>query len=526
MTHSVNLILCGVGGQNVLRAGELLSLAAMHSGYDVRMSSARFEELGGESVCCHVRWGQTVYSPKIREGEADFILSFERMETLRHLHMGKKGVAIIMNDLKIMPLTSVEYPEDVDSIIRDVHGSFHLIPAKSIVPDESLLPLVMLGTFAAFNQCSYEGWMKAIEEWAEGDAEPFIAAFDKGHEFANEPLRVDVALREDEPEPTDAKGIRTFDEMMERVRTLPSRRVAIAGALNEAALYAGMEALELGLATPVYVGPKDAVIAFSRQTYPDFDIERVEIVDAGNETDIAQKAVSLVRNGEADILLKGGVNTPTLMRAVLSNTVGLRGGGLISDTFVFEYPDENGKRLVMITDGGVTLQPTIQQKVEILKNAVIVAHALGNTMPRVAILAASETINPNVAATMDAAVLTKMNRTGQIPGCIVEGPIALDVAVSRKAAAIKGTISDVAGQADILVTANIDTANALAKSTTYFAGYRLSHVIVGGTAPILIASRSDTADAKLLSIALGSLMAKWFEEQREENVPVITDHPS
>jgi phosphate butyryltransferase len=309
-------------------------------------------------------------------------------------------------------------------------------------------------------------------------------------------------------------GVRSFDEMLALVATLPKRRVAIAGGQNLAALHAGIECWKLGLGTPVFVGPSAAIRQLAREHFPDFDIDAVDIVEAEDDASIAEKSVALVRGGGADILLKGGVNTPTLMRAALSASTGLRAGNLLSDTFVFEYPDEDGLRLVMITDGGLNQLPTAQQKIDILGNAVTVAHALGNADPRVAMLAASETVSPALPASMDAAIIMQMNRAGRIGGCIVEGPIALDVAVSRKAAAIKGTASDVAGQADILVAASIDTANALAKSTTYFAGYRLSHVIVGATAPILIASRSDSSDAKLLSIALGSLMAKYFEEQR------------
>ncbi len=517
--NTVNVILCGVGGQGVLDAGELLSLAAMHAGYDVKMSTLQYLENHGESVSCHIRWGEKIYSPTIRQGEADFILSLEHMETLRHLPMGKNGVAVIVNDEKIgMPANiaeSIPYPENIEELVASVHGSFHMLPVRDIAgKGKGLDATILLGAFAAFNQCTPEAWMRAIDEWAGTDAPLHHEAFGRGQSFAAEPLRIEVHERFELPEGPTTKGIRSFDEMLERVRTLPKRRVSIAGAENKAAFHAGIECVELGLGTPVFVGNPDVIRKTAADNYPEFPIENFEIVAASDEAATAERAVAIVRNGEADILLKGGVNTPTLMRAVLNGKTGLRAGSLLSDTFVFEYPDEDGVRLVMITDGGVTLQPTIQQKVEILRNAVVVAHALGNEMPRVAILAASETINPNVAATMDAAVIQKMNRTGQITGCIVEGPIALDVAVSRKAAAIKGTDSPVAGQADILVAANIDTANALAKSTTYFAGYRLSHVIVGGTAPILIASRSDTSDAKLLSVALGSLMAKYFEEQR------------
>lgn len=512
--QAVNVILCGVGGQGVLLAGELLGAAAMHAGYDVKMTSTHFSERDGESIACYIRWGRKVHTAIMQPGEADFILSLERMETLRYLPIAKDGVEVLMNDERIS-VDGREYPERIESMIESLRGSFHVIPAGTLAGGPKFAAIALLGAFASFNQCTERSWQLALEDFRTDDRDALSRAFIAGNQFAHEPLRIEVAHRtdlEDDPE----RGIRSFEEMLERVRVLPKRRVAIAGGQNLAALHAGIECIERGLGTPVFVGPSAEIRKLITAEYPGYDADSIEIVEANNEVAIAEASVAIVREGNADILLKGGVNTPILMRAVLSGKTGLRAGSLLSDTFVFEYPDEDGLRLIMITDGGVTLQPTVQQKVEILRNAVVVAHALGNRTPRVALLAASETINPNVAATMDAAVITKMNRTGQIPGCLVEGPMALDVAVSRKAAAIKGTRSHVAGQADILVTASIDTANVLAKSTTYFGGYRLSHIIVGGTAPILIPSRSDTADAKLLSVALGSLMAKWFEERRAE----------
>ncbi len=319
----------------------------------------------------------------------------------------------------------------------------------------------------------------------------------------------------DSPSPSTLDTpVRTFDAMLSLVSTLPPRRVAIAGAHNAAALHAGIECVQKGLGTPVFIGDPEAIAALARKDFPDFDPQAYDIIPAFADAEIAATAVSICREGKADILLKGAVNTPTLMRAALSGSTGLRTGSLLSDSFVFEYPDEDGIRLMIITDGGVTPNPTFHQKIEIMMNSVLVAQALGIAKPRVGLLAASETVNPAVPVSMDSAAIMEMNRAGLLPGCVVEGPIALDVAVSRKAAAIKGTDSQVAGQADILVAPTIDTANALAKSTTYFAGYRLSHVIVGGKVPILIASRSDTADAKLLSIALGSLMARYQEARR------------
>jgi len=169
-------------------------------------------------------------------------------------------------------------------------------------------------------------------------------------------------------------------------------------------------------------------------------------------------------------------------------------------------------KFIMITDGGMTLAPDLKNKVELIKNAVEVAHALGNPNPKVAVLSATEFVLPNLQSTLDAAALSKMNERGQITGCVVDGPFALDNAISNDAAAEKRIKSEVAGRAEILVAANIESANSLAKSTTYFAGLRLAHVIVGAAVPILIPSRADKSDAKLLSIALGMIMSKSYTE--------------
>jgi phosphate butyryltransferase len=207
------------------------------------------------------------------------------------------------------------------------------------------------------------------------------------------------------------------------------------------------------------------------------------------------------------LLLKGKVKTSGLLKAVLAAEGGLRTGRLLSDAFVFEDPNREGNRLIIITDGGVTIAPDLTQKIQIIQNAVELAHLLGNSNPRVALLSAVEIVVPDMASTVEAAILTKMNQRGQIKGCIIDGPLALDNAVSPRALKIKGVHSPVEGLADILVPPDIVSANLLAKSTTYWAKFRLGHVIMGAKAPILIPSRADAPDAKLLSLALGALVA-------------------
>ena len=217
--------------------------------------------------------------------------------------------------------------------------------------------------------------------------------------------------------------------------------------------------------------------------------------------------MELLARGEAGILMKGGVDTATLIKMALKPESGLRTGRLLSDVFVFEYAARPENRLVMITDGGLNIAPDLEAKVQLIRNAVAVAHALGNANPKVAALSASEFVQANMASSVDAAALARMNAAGDIAGCVVEGPLALDNALDAGAAAEKGIRGEVAGAAEILLCPTIECANMLAKSTTYIGNARLAHVIVGARIPILIPSRADKSDAKLLSLALGMVMA-------------------
>lgn len=298
--------------------------------------------------------------------------------------------------------------------------------------------------------------------------------------------------------------ITSFEELLDKARLGPKVTVAVADADDEAALGAVAAAHELGMADALLFGDKDKIRTMYETLFGSGEMP-FQIRDAAEEA-AARSAVAAVRSGEAHILLKGKIKTAALLKAVLDSEHGLRSSHLLSDLFVFEEPSRPGNKLVMITDGGVTLKPDLKQKIEIIENAVAVARALGNEKPLVAVLSAVETVNPALPATIDAAVLTKMNQRGQIKGCIIDGPLALDNAVSSEAAALKGIESPVAGKADILLCPEIESANMLAKSTTYFARLRLGHVIMGSTAPVLIPSRADSTDSKLLSIAIGKLI--------------------
>jgi phosphate butyryltransferase len=302
--------------------------------------------------------------------------------------------------------------------------------------------------------------------------------------------------------------IKSLNDLLEHARRGRRVKVAIAGAENRSALQAMVVAVKQGIAEGLLFGRESKIARFIAEVPEEFR-GFLSIVHADTEKEAAFMAVEAVRTKNAHVLLKGKVKTDVLLKAVLDVTTGLRTGRLLSDIFMFEDPNREKKKLMIITDGGVVLKPTLQQKIQLIENAVLVSHALGNPNPKVAILSAIETINPNIPSTIDAAIITKMNQRGQIPGCIIDGPFALDNAVSREAARIKRIRSRVAGQADILVCPEIESANMLAKSTAYFAHFRLAHVTVGAAAPVLIPSRADSADAKLFSIALGKFIYKY-----------------
>jgi phosphate butyryltransferase len=302
--------------------------------------------------------------------------------------------------------------------------------------------------------------------------------------------------------------ITTFDNLMQYASAMPEKRVVVVNPKNEETFTAIADAVRQLKVTFLLPGDRQ-VIEQALKTY-DIPASTVEIIDATDVRHALELTIKIAGEGKADILMKGSVDTGTMMKAILREDAGLRLGRLLSDIFILEFPQRPDNRFVMITDGGMTLAPDLQNKVELIRNAVDVAHALGNKLPRVAILSATEFVVHNLQSTIDAAALSKMNERGQIKGCLVDGPLALDNAISRAAAEEKGIKSSVAGNAEILVAANIESANSLAKSTTYFANLPLAHVVVGARVPVLIPSRADKSDAKLFSIALGMIMSEFY----------------
>lgn len=302
-----------------------------------------------------------------------------------------------------------------------------------------------------------------------------------------------------------SRHVSNFDQMLERAISLPPRTVAVVNP-NNAETFSAIAQACATMKTHFILYGSEEVLEDGVSSLLAESRARVEAVACDGVAEGLSMAVRSIAEGRADILMKAGVDTSTMMKAVLSEDSGLTTGKILSDVFVFEHPPGSDARLIMITDGGINLAPDLKTKVELIGNALCVARALGNANPRVAVLSASEFVNPKLQSTLDAAALSKMNERGQIKGCEVDGPLALDNALSPRAAEEKGIKSTVAGKADILLAPDIETANSLAKGTTYFAGLRLAHVVVGARAPILIPSRSDKSDAKFLSIALGSLV--------------------
>jgi phosphate butyryltransferase len=294
--------------------------------------------------------------------------------------------------------------------------------------------------------------------------------------------------------------IHTFDELLHAAARTGTQRALVVSPANHDTFEAIRDARRrLGLEF-ILTGDRHVI----ETALPDRD--GIEIVDRPEIADSLTVAMDLLARGEAGILMKGSVDTATLFKAALKPESGLRTGRLLSDVFLFEYAPRPANKLVMITDGGLNIAPDLAAKVQLIHNAVQVAHTLGNANPKVAVLSASEFVQQNMPSSTDAALLAQMNVRGEIEGCVVAGPLALDNALVARAAREKGIVSEVAGAAEILICPNIESANMLAKATTYIGNARLAHVIVGARIPILIPSRADQSDAKLLSLALGMIM--------------------
>ncbi|MCA1320602.1 phosphate butyryltransferase [Bacillus tianshenii] len=297
-----------------------------------------------------------------------------------------------------------------------------------------------------------------------------------------------------------------LDELISRATHLPSKVVAIAAAEDAEVMEAVAHALEKDLASFILFGDEEKITGMLASHRIESSHEGVRIVPAATAKEAAQLAVKAVSGKEADVLMKGNVPTATILKEVLNKEYGLRTGSVLSHVAAFEVPSYD--RLIFVTDAAMNIEPTLEQKVQIVQNSVSVARALGLEMPKVAPLAAVEVVNPAMQATVDAALLTQMNHRGQIKDCIIDGPLALDNAVSALAAEHKGIKSEVAGQADILFVPTIEVGNVLYKSLIYFANAKVGAIISGAKAPIVLTSRADSAESKLNSLALAVCSVK------------------
>ena len=297
--------------------------------------------------------------------------------------------------------------------------------------------------------------------------------------------------------------IRSFQQLEYEATWLGPKTVAIASAASAEVLDAAREAQSAGMARCILVGQRDQIARTA--DLADTDISDMQIVPVESDQQSARMVMEMARSGEADVVMKGTLGTPLFISAALDREAGLRRGKLFTHVAVYEIP--GFRRLLLISDGGVVIAPDIYQKVEIVQNAIDVGHTLGIETPRVAILAAAELVNPKIPSTVDAASLSKMAERGQIVGGIVDGPLALDNAISPEAADIKGIRSPVAGRADILIVPDIEAGNIMAKAISYFAHGSMAGIVVGGLAPMVVTSRSDPPRSKLVSMALAILVA-------------------
>ncbi|WP_339250470.1 phosphate butyryltransferase [Sporosarcina sp. FSL W8-0480] len=299
----------------------------------------------------------------------------------------------------------------------------------------------------------------------------------------------------------------TLKSLVEKTAASGSRTVAVACAADPEVLQAVEMAMMKGIASFILIDNERILEQLIKERFPELRSNPyISIVHADTIQEAAEKAVRFVSSGEAQVLMKGNLPTAIVLKAVLNSEYGLRTGKVLSHVAAFEVEGYN--RLLFVTDAGMNIAPNLEEKAQIIQNSVAVAKACGVDVPIVAPLAAIETINPVMAATTDAANLVVMNHRGQIKDCIIDGPLALDNAVSIKSAQHKGITSVTAGKADILVVPSIEAGNILYKSLMYFANAKVGGIIQGARAPIVLTSRSDSAETKLYSLALAIQTSK------------------
>ena len=291
--------------------------------------------------------------------------------------------------------------------------------------------------------------------------------------------------------------------LIDAAQKLPPVVTAVAHPCDEVSLGGAVEARKLRLIEPILVGPAARIRDLAATNH--INLGDLTIIDAAHSHDSAAKAVALVKEGKAEALMKGSLHTDELMSAVVARDTGIRTDRRISHCFVMDVPGHADP--LIITDAAVNIAPTLEDKMYILQNAIDLAHAVGYPEVRVAILSAMETVNPKVLSTIEAAALCKMADRGQITGAMLDGPLALDNAISPEAAAVKHIVSPVAGRANLLMVPNIEAGNMLAKSLSFLAGADCAGIVLGARGPIILTSRADTLLARQASCAIASMVA-------------------
>jgi phosphate butyryltransferase len=300
-----------------------------------------------------------------------------------------------------------------------------------------------------------------------------------------------------------------FDDILRLAKKAARRhkpRVAVAGAHTPIVLDVLCEAAHRGFAEPLLFGDEARILEIASEQ--GLELAGCDVIDVKDPTAMARRAAEAARMGDADVLMKGNVTTATIMKAALDEDIGIKTERLMSHVAVFEV--EGYDRVMFMSDGGIVIEPDLVQKVEITKNAIEVAHALGVARPKVALISSIEIVNPKMKSAVDAAVIAKMADRGQITGAVIDGPFGFDNAISPEAAAQKGVKSPVAGRADIIIVGHADVGNVLYKSLSYFVGEKCSMagVIVGAKVPMVVVSRADTYEARLNSIAIACVLSR------------------
>ncbi len=293
-----------------------------------------------------------------------------------------------------------------------------------------------------------------------------------------------------------------FHKFIERCKGLPPITTAVVWPMTDVAMCGAVEAANEGLIEPTLIGPEAEMKALAEKA--GLDITPYTILNAETEAQAAQLGVSICRSGGAQAMMKGSLHTDEMMKAAMQRDTGLRTSRRISHVFIMDTPAY--ARTLLITDAAINITPEIEDKVDIVQNAIDLAHALGIPEPKVALLSAVETVNPKIKSTLDAAALCKMADRGQITGGILDGPLAFDTAVSQKAASIKKLVSPVTGQADILVVPDLESGNMLAKQLEYLGGAQLAGIVLGARVPAILTSRADSAATRLTSCAVAVLL--------------------